>query len=135
MLTQDTPRRRLGRLLANKRTEVGMTQEDAARKLSARLGEHVNRGYIAAAETQWKMWPSIERLMALVDIYEMSQAGRLLRSSSPCFTALRHTIGSVFSVWCERTSRKISRRRLAWDPSSMRWSTSGYSFSGSTGYG
>ncbi len=78
MLTQDTPRRRLGRLLANKRTEVGMTQEDAARKLSARLGEQVNRGYIAAVETQWKMWPSIERLTALADVYEMSQPERVL---------------------------------------------------------
>ncbi len=77
-MTQDTPRRRLGRLLANKRTEVGMTQEDVARKLSARLGEQVSRNYISAAETQWKMWPSIERLMALADIYEMSQAERLL---------------------------------------------------------
>ncbi len=79
MSTQDTTRRqRLGRLLANKRTEVGMTQEDAARKLSARLGEQVNRGYIAAVETQWKMWPSIERLTALADVYEMSQPERVL---------------------------------------------------------
>ncbi len=55
-----------------------MTQEDVARKLSARLGEQVPRNYISAMETQWKMWPSIERLTALADVYEMSQAERLL---------------------------------------------------------
>ncbi len=78
MLTQDTPRQRLGRLLANKRAELEMTQDDVARKLSARLGKQVKRNYIAAAETQWRMWPSIQRLMALADIYEMSQPERLL---------------------------------------------------------
>ncbi len=55
-----------------------MTQEDVARKLSARLGEEVKRNYIAAVETQWRMWPSIERLMALADVYEMSQPERLM---------------------------------------------------------
>ncbi|MDP9378638.1 MAG: helix-turn-helix domain-containing protein [Chloroflexota bacterium] len=77
-MTQDTPRQRLGRLLANKRAELEMTQDDAARKLSARLGEQVKRNYIAAVETQWRMWPSIERLTALADVYEMSQPERLL---------------------------------------------------------
>ncbi len=78
MLTQDTPRQRLGRILANKRAELEMTQDDVARKLSARLGEDVKRNYIAAVETQWRMWPSIERLTALADVYEMSQPERLL---------------------------------------------------------
>ncbi len=79
MSTQDTTRRqKLGRLLANKRAELEMTQDDAARKLSARLGEQVKRNYIAAMETQWKMWPSIERLTALADVYEMTQPERLL---------------------------------------------------------
>ncbi len=79
MSTQDTTRRqRLGRLLANKRAELDMTQDDVARKLSAQLGKQVSRNYIAAAETQWKMWPSIERLTALADVYEMSQPERVL---------------------------------------------------------
>ncbi len=77
-MTQDTPRQRLGRLLANKRADLEMTQGDVARKLSARLGEDVKRNYIAAVETQWRMRPSLERLMALADVYEMSQAERLL---------------------------------------------------------
>ncbi len=77
-MTQDTSRQRLGRLLANKRAELEMTQDDVARKLSARLGEDVKRNYIAAVETQWRMWPSIERLTALADVYEMSQPERLM---------------------------------------------------------
>ncbi len=78
MLTQDTPRRTLGRLLANKRTELEMTQDDAARRLSARLGGSINRNYISAIETQMKVHPSIERVMALADVYEMTQPERLI---------------------------------------------------------
>lgn len=110
--------RRLGRALATARTEAGLTQEQVAAKLGV-FSETISR------IERGTNWPTLPRLIALADLYQVPLT-RLIGPSSP--RALDATnnlneyltkLGEEDLIWvthvvtelCERLAKPSRRQR------------------------